>query len=163
MAGKNSLACPYCGYDPNDEGGTNATENASPESEKVSAAHNSDSNPSATSGTRSQATESDTSSTETQGNENASSPFELEESEMKQATKSVVKEVMKVLNPLLEKLNEANEQLKQQQPQMPSAMNMSQDGLASNLEKLQKVSEERMKNQELKVAARMQKMQNRLG
>lgn len=142
MRSKSSLTCPFCGHDSLEV--DTADVGASDSNEQV-----------ADNATNSSPPTSDALTT-------MNEEVQLEEEEMKKATQAVVKEALKVLNPLLEKLNEANEQLKQQQTTRPPAIDMSQDGLAKNLEQLQKVSEEKLKNQELKVAARMKKMQSRL-
>jgi hypothetical protein len=84
-------------------------------------------------------------------------PAGISDEHLKEATKLVVKNVMEVLQPLLDKLAEAVAQQKQEANAASQPIS-----LEDQLAKLKEASAERLALQEQKIALRMQKLQSRL-
>lgn len=82
----------------------------------------------------------------------------IEQEDLEAATKVVVKEVMKVLQPLLDKLHEANEQFRHNQQSTSTDNTPSFEQQIANL---QNAAKERIRIQEHKVAKKLRKIQTR--
>lgn len=84
-------------------------------------------------------------------------PTGFSDQQMNQATKLVVKNVMEILQPLLDKLGEAVAQQKEEANAAGQSMS-----LEDQLKKLKEASAQRVAMQEQKIALRMQQLQARI-
>lgn len=83
---------------------------------------------------------------------------QINDEDIKEATRLVVRETMEVIQPLLEKLNQANEEFNNAQANTGTAPSFDQQ-----LSNLQQAAQDRQKLQEQKVAMKMSKLQSRFG
>lgn len=84
---------------------------------------------------------------------------EIDEEALNDATQAVVKETMKVMQPLLDKLQQANEELKQSQL---AATQQIGNGFEQQIENMRNAAMERLKLQESRVAKRIGKLQSKI-
>ena len=90
----------------------------------------------------------------------------LSDDQLKSIAKQVVPEVMNVIKPLVDKLHLAMQQQQQEMQGMPglsAGVNSGIKDYTQKVSEMQAATLERIKQQELKVAERMNRIQKRLG